>query len=59
MKQSLWPRASNKLVEQSLSAHSVMGLVISAILYIVCLSGTVAVLEDEFGWWEAAQTPAV
>ena len=46
MKQSLWPRASNKLVEQSLSAHSVMGLVISAILYIVCLSGTVAVLED-------------
>lgn len=29
-----------------------MGLVISAVLFIVCLSGTAAMFEDEIGWWE-------
>ena len=52
MARSIWPKSSKARVDRSLSAHSVMGLVISAILFIVCLSGTVAVFEDEIGWWE-------
>tara|TARA_X000000950_G_scaffold53718_1_gene63945 strand:- start:138318 stop:139823 length:1506 start_codon:yes stop_codon:yes gene_type:complete len=59
MSSTLWPKVSSAFVDRSLTAHSLMGLVISAILYIVCVSGTVAVLEDEFGWWERADTPAV
>ena len=52
MAKSIWPKSSKARVDRSLSAHSVMGLVISALMFIVCLSGTVAVFEDEIGWWE-------
>ncbi|MEQ8559192.1 MAG: PepSY-associated TM helix domain-containing protein [Henriciella sp.] len=52
MASSIWPKSSKARVDRSLSAHSVMGLVISAVLFIVCLSGAVAVFEDEIGWWE-------
>lgn len=59
MRKSIWPRASSFRVDRSLAAHSVMGLVISAVLYIVCVSGTLAVFEDEFGWWERPIAPVV
>lgn len=36
-----------------------MGLVISAVLFIICLSGTVAVFEDEIGWWENPGSAAI
>ena len=36
-----------------------MGLVISALLFIICLSGAIAVFEDEIGWWERPETPHV
>lgn len=52
MASSIWPKSSKVRVARSLSAHSVMGLVISALMFIVCLSGTVAMFEDEIGWWE-------
>ena len=52
MASSIWPKSSKTRVDRSLSAHSVMGLVISAVLFIVCLSGTAAMFEDEIGWWE-------
>ena len=52
MASSIWPKSRKARVDRSLSAHSVMGLVISAVMFIVCLSGTVAVFEDEIGWWE-------
>ncbi|RIJ25802.1 PepSY domain-containing protein [Henriciella barbarensis] len=52
MATSIWPKSSKARVDRSLSAHSVMGLVISALMFIVCLSGTVAMFEDEIGWWE-------
>ena len=50
MKSSIWPKSSNTRVDRSLAAHSVMALAISALLFIVCLSGTLAVFEDELGW---------
>ncbi len=59
MGKSIWPKSSGKRVDSALSAHSVMGLAISAILFVICLSGTVAVFEDELEWWEQAGTPAV
>lgn len=52
MASSIWPKSDKARVDRSLSAHSVMGLVISAVLFIISLSGTVAVFEDEIGWWE-------
>ena len=59
MKSSIWPKSSNTRVDRSLAAHSVMALAISALLFIVCLSGTLAVFEDELGWWEYPATPSV
>ncbi|MAN46661.1 MAG: PepSY domain-containing protein [Alphaproteobacteria bacterium] len=59
MAKTLWPKSSSARVDSSLSAHSIMGLVISAILFVVCLSGTVAVFEDELEWWEQANVAPV
>ena len=47
------------LVKRSLSAHSVMGVTISAILYIICLSGTVSVFKNEIARFEQKGEPAV
>jgi uncharacterized iron-regulated membrane protein len=43
---------SPDLVKRNLSAHSVVGLVVGALMYLVCLTGTVAVLAFEFERWE-------
>lgn len=59
MSKSIWPRASSFRVDRSLAAHTAMGLVISGLLYIICMSGTLAVFEDELGWWERPNAPAV
>lgn len=40
------------LSKRALSAHSWLGLVISAVMYIICLSGTLAVFHQEFERWE-------
>lgn len=40
------------LVKQNLDAHSVIGLTIGVIMYLVCLTGTLAVLAFEFERWE-------
>lgn len=59
MSKTIWPKASSLRVDRSLAAHTVMGVVISALLYIICVSGTLAVFEDELGWWERPAAPAV
>lgn len=43
---------SPELVKRSLRAHSVIGLVVGALMYLVCLTGTIAVLAFEFERWE-------
>ncbi|MGH8195017.1 MAG: PepSY-associated TM helix domain-containing protein [Woeseiaceae bacterium] len=43
---------SSALVRKSLSAHSWTGLMVGALMYLVCLTGTLAVFFEEFERWE-------
>ena len=45
------------LVQQGLSAHAAIGLLASALLYIVCLTGMVTVLYEEWQRWEQPDAP--
>ena len=47
------------LAKRGLNAHSIIGLVISAALYIVCLSGTISVFKDELQLLEHQGEPTV
>lgn len=40
------------LVRRSLDAHSAIGLVVGALMYLICLTGTLAVLMESFERWE-------
>ncbi|NVK55792.1 MAG: PepSY domain-containing protein [Alteromonadaceae bacterium] len=44
--------APASFAKRSLHAHSWLGLLISAVMFLICLSGTVAVLHLEFERWE-------
>ncbi len=48
MKISLSP----KLVKNSLSSHSWLGLMVGGLMYIICLSGTIVVFYEEIERWE-------
>lgn len=43
---------SASLVRQSLTGHSWLGLMVGVLMYLVCLSGTLAVFFEEFERWE-------
>ncbi|MEE3625174.1 PepSY-associated TM helix domain-containing protein [Nitrospirillum sp. BR 11752] len=51
------PSAKSGLVQSALAGHSALGLALGALIYIVCLSGAVAVFADDLGRWEWAATP--
>ncbi|MDO3387238.1 PepSY-associated TM helix domain-containing protein [Gilvimarinus sp. SDUM040013] len=55
MKQLLSP----SLVKQSLSSHSWLGIAMGAMLYLVCLSGSIAVFYPEFERWEQPRVEPV
>lgn len=48
---------SAELVKRSLSGHSWLGLLAGALMYLACLSGTVAVLHAQFERWEQPAAP--
>jgi uncharacterized iron-regulated membrane protein len=50
---------SPHLVRVSLAGHSLLGIVLGALVYHVCLTGTLAVLTAEFQRWEQPQAPRV
>jgi uncharacterized iron-regulated membrane protein len=54
-----WPRVPAALVATMLSGHSVLGLAFGALIYLVCLTGTLAVFVDEFQVWEQPDAPTV
>ena len=41
-----------ELVKRSLSAHSVVGLVVGVLMYLICLTGALAALAETFDRWE-------
>jgi len=57
-----WPKMPARLVARMLAGHTTLGLALSALLYIVCLSGTLVVFHNEFSRWEqpvVAETESV
>ncbi len=53
------PPAKPSLVKRALSAHAVMGITISAVLYIICLSGTISVFKEDIHKLEQRGEPRV
>lgn len=48
----IWPKIPSGFVRAVLAGHSALGLAFAALIYLVCFSGSVAVLVDEFRRWE-------
>lgn len=48
---------TSSLVKRAIAAHAALGTAISAVLYIICLSGTIAVFKDELHGWEQSGEP--
>ena len=53
---ALWP-PSSATVKQALAAHSLLGISAAALLYLLCLSGALAVLYPDLQRWEQAAAP--
>lgn len=53
------PRRWTTLVGAVLAGHSALGLVFAALIYLICLTGTLAVFEREFQRWEQPDAPVV
>ncbi|WP_166425586.1 PepSY-associated TM helix domain-containing protein [Paraglaciecola sp. 20A4] len=51
------PMNTPSISKRSLSAHAWLGLFVSAFMYIICLSGTLAVFHQELERWEQPQVP--
>jgi uncharacterized iron-regulated membrane protein len=47
------------IVRAVLSGHSVLGIAFAAIIYLVCLTGSLAVFEQDFERWEQPDLPLV
>ncbi len=55
---SRWP-LSPATVRAVLSGHGILGLGFAAVIYLVCLSGTLAVFVHDLQRWEKPSAPAV
>ncbi|HVZ04071.1 PepSY-associated TM helix domain-containing protein [Hyphomicrobium sp.] len=53
------PLLSSKFVQAMLAGHSALGLAFAALIYIVCLTGTLSVFLPEFHRWEQPNAPLV
>lgn len=56
---SIWPKIPAPFVRAVLAGHSALGLAFAALIFLVCFSGTAAVLVQEVGRWEAPTTVPV
>ena len=45
--------------KKALKSHSWLGLAVGALLYLICLSGTVVVIGHEIARWEQPEQPAI
>ena len=55
----LLSRVPADFVRAVLKGHSSLGLAFAAVIYLVCLTGAIAVFAHEFQRWELARTPRV
>lgn len=53
----MWPKIPPGFVKAVLAGHSALGLFFAALLYIVCLTGTLVVFHQETGTWEQPGAP--
>lgn len=53
----IWPRVPPGFIKGQLLAHKLLGLTLAAVMYLVCLTGTVAVFYAEFERWEQPGIP--
>lgn len=51
------PKSSSKRVAKSLHAHSVIGLALGALIYILAVTGTLSVFNHEIQRWEQPRAP--
>lgn len=54
---SIWPKVPPAFVRQVLAGHSALGLVAGALIYLICLTGTVAVFAPDLERWEQPDAP--
>lgn len=57
MTRKIWPKSSKNRVAQSLHAHSILGLVVGGLIYILSLSGTISVFNHDLQRWEQPGAP--
>lgn len=55
----IWPKIPADFVRAMLAGHSALGLAFAALIYLVCFSGSIAVLTQEFTRWEQPQGPVL
>lgn len=55
----IWPKSPPKFVAAALSGHSALGLAVGALMFILCLSGTLAVFYNELERWEQPSAPEI
>jgi uncharacterized iron-regulated membrane protein len=56
-KKTIWPRVSPTFVKGQLLAHKLLGLSLAAVMYLICITGTIAVFYAEFQRWETPAAP--
>lgn len=53
----VWPKVPTEFVRAVLKGHSSLGLVFAALIYLICLTGSLAVFALEFDRWENPTLP--
>lgn len=56
---SIWPKIPAPFVRAMLAGHSALGLAFAALIYVVCLTGSIVVLANEMQRWERPQIAPV
>lgn len=59
MARPIWPKVPPGFVSAMLAGHSALGLAFAALIYVICLSGTILVAAHEISRWENPTAPIV
>ncbi|MFZ5737126.1 MAG: PepSY-associated TM helix domain-containing protein [Pseudomonadota bacterium] len=56
-RKTIWPKVPSGFVSAVLKGHSSLGLAFAALIYLICLTGSIAVFSHEFQRWENPAAP--